>query len=138
MKMPSLRSPACNGVCEVPRVKFPTAWVRPLANENTDANGTYSPNGTRWILLYRPCHSPAGLTSDAELNTVCGLSTPIEPTTTQACDWRAKELMASRKTRWFVWNGAGDSGQTIKSGCCRGGGDGFRLKAENSCKVRSK
>ena len=65
-------------------------------------------------------HSPTGVTTEAELKigpSVFGVGAllPIEPTTVEECVSRAIPLTTSRNLGSLLKNGAGDSGQTIRS-----------------------
>src|SRR5882757_7127739 len=124
MNTPNRAFPARNGCRDVPGSNVPTSFVKASANENNCRNGTYSPNGTRWILSYLPTTSPFGFTSIAELCTasrrgptvvdpdIMGSSTPTAPTTIQALAFCAISLNDRTSIGSLVTNGAGDSSHT--------------------------
>src|SRR6185312_4417687 len=101
MKTPSFVLSACKGARELPEEKSPTCCVKPPAKEKMRLKGTYSPKGTKWTLSYRAVNSPAGFTSDAELNNACpGFPSSYKatsPANTQFPVCRANVLKASRK-----------------------------------------
>src|SRR5579871_813510 len=120
MKTPNFIPPASKGAREVPRSNRPTSCVSPPANEKRLGNGRYSPNGTRWTLSYRDCHCPPAFTNTAELNNGAsefgvGASLPIMPNTRGTEVARATSPISFLRCGSFEKNGAGDSGQTVRS-----------------------
>src|SRR5271154_6331269 len=121
MKTPSRSPPASRGTRSVPGVNSPTSLVKPPAKENKLGKGRYSPKGTRWALSYRAFQSPSGEINAAELKIAGavtpgdGAAVPIAPVIVQAPVWRAMSLIGTRNLASLVKNGAGDSGQTIRS-----------------------